>query len=231
MLGGEPVVGHDHARIGGCGQRAGQMPVAEGGTHHVTAAVEQQDRRRQLRPGREQQRRNATGDHRPHRHPGGQLELPVQLLARVAQRLQVGARGGEVVQRFPRRGQPALQVAADRAGGEDRVVHIGEQPPRPVEQRVAGQRQLDPVRGAAQQVAADEPFQAADLPAQRGLRHEQPGRGPAEVQLLGNRHERPQMPQLDRVRGGWEHEHLAVTALPASRRPWGPSSPGAAARR
>jgi hypothetical protein len=41
----------------------------------------------------------------------------VQLLAGIAQRLQVGARGGEVVQGFPGRGEPTLQVAADGAGG------------------------------------------------------------------------------------------------------------------
>jgi hypothetical protein len=43
---------------------------------------------------------------------------------------------------------------------------------------------------------------------------EQPGRGPAEVELLGNRHERTQMPQLDRARGRGEHEHLAATLRP-----------------
>jgi hypothetical protein len=215
VLGGEPVVGHEHARVGGGGQRAGQVPVAEGGAHHVAAAVEQQDRRGQLLPWREQERRHPTGDHRSYRHPGGHLELPVQLLAGIAQRLQVGARGGEGVQGFPGRGQPALEVAADGTGGEDRVVQIGDQAPRAVEQRVAGQRQLDPMRGAAQQVAADEPFQAADLPAQGGLGHEQPGRGAPEVELLGDRNERTQVPQLDRVRGGWEHEHLATALLRA----------------
>ena len=225
MLGGEPVVGHDHARVGGGGQRAGQVPVAEGGAHHVAAAVQQQDRRRRAPAGA---RAAATGPHR--RSPAAPTPRRPSRTARAAARTasRSACRSGLAAVRSSS-GSQAAASRRSRSPPTERVAKtasstIGEQPPRAVEQRVAGQRQLDPMRGAAQQVAADEPFQAADLPAQRGLGHEQPGRGAPEVELLGDRHERPQVPQLDRVRGRWEHEHLA-TALRA-RHPWQPSSPG-----
>jgi hypothetical protein len=56
----------------------------------------------------------------------------------------------------------------------------------------------------AQQVAPDEPLERPDLPAQRRLRQVEPGGGPAEVELLGDGHEGPQVPQLDRVRSLWQ---------------------------
>src|SRR6185436_708548 len=68
-----------------------------------------------------------------------------------------------------------------------------------VEQRLARDRQLDAVAGAAEEMAAQELLEPADLAAEGGLREVQAiGRAP-EVERLGHGDERPQVTQLDRV--------------------------------
>ena len=59
--------------------------------------------------------------------------------------------------------------AADRARRADCLVDLAQEAPGPVEQGLTGQRELYAVRGTAQQVTADQPLQATDLAAQRGL--------------------------------------------------------------
>ena len=65
-----------------------------------------------------------------------------------------------------------------------------------------------------QQLATHELLEPADLPAQRRLRHVQPFRGAAEVELLRNRNERSQMAQLDAVGGLWEGQQVSVFGHP-----------------
>lgn len=60
-----------------------------------------------------------------------------------------------------------------------------EHPAGVVEEGGAGRRQPDTAI-TLQQTDTQDPFQALDLPAERRLGHLQPGRGPAEVQLLGD---------------------------------------------
>ena len=82
--------------------------------------------------------------------------------------------------------------------------------PRAVQQRAAGDGQLHAVRRAAQQLAAQQPLERADLAAERRLREVQPRRGTAEVELLGDGDEGPQVPDLDAVGGLREREHLSA---------------------
>jgi len=121
----------------------------------------------------------------------------VQALERGPEFLQVS--GVYLGEGLPVPGDACHQLTAERAGHADRLVEIAQQRPGPVEQRLASQGELHPVRGTSQQVASDEPLQIANLPAQRGLGQVEPGRGPAEVQLVSHRYEGPQVPQLDRV--------------------------------
>src|SRR6185437_15040600 len=71
-------------------------------------------------------------------------------------------------------------------------------------------RQLHPVRRAAQQLTSEQPLERADLAAERGLREIQPRRGPAEVELLRDGDERAQVPDLDAVRRLGERDHLSA---------------------
>ena len=67
---------------------------------------------------------------------------------------------------------------------------------RAVEQHLPRGQQLDAARRAPQQRRPDVGLQAADELRERRLGHVQPGRGAAEVQLLPDRDERVQLPDL-----------------------------------
>ncbi len=154
---------------------------------------------------------HSPGVHRPHADVRRRLELPVQALERDPQLLQVGR--ADLGEGLPVPGDPGQQLTADRARRADRLVHVAQQAPGPVEQGLARQRELHAVRGTPQQVAADQPLQAADLPAQRGLRQVQAGGGAAEVQFVGHRDERAQVPQLDGVRRLGQRHDLGVLVV------------------
>jgi hypothetical protein len=51
VLGGEAVLRHDHLRLGGHGQGAGQVPVSERRAHDVATTVQEQQRGRLLGVG------------------------------------------------------------------------------------------------------------------------------------------------------------------------------------
>jgi hypothetical protein len=76
------------------------------------------------------------------------------------------------------------------------LVDGAEDQPRALQVRGSGVGELDPAGGAAQQLDAEVSLEAADLLRQRGLGHVQPGGGVAEVQLLGDGHEVPQLAQI-----------------------------------
>jgi hypothetical protein len=124
--------------------------------------------------------------------------------------VQIGIAGRRARPRLPQQGHPAGHLAAHRPGDRDRVIQVGEQGPRPRQQGLAGQRQLDALGGPAEQVAPDEAFQAADLAAERGLRDEQPLGRPAEAEIVGDRDERAQVAQLDRVRCRRQRQHVLM---------------------
>jgi hypothetical protein len=149
--------------------------------------------------GRQEQPWHSPGVDRPHADVRRRLELRVQSLVRGPQLLQVGR--ADLGEGLPVAGNAGQQLTADRTRRADRLVHVAQQAPRPVQQRLAGQGEFHPVRGTPQQVTADQALQAADLPAQRGLGQVEPGRGPAEVQLVGHRDEGAQVTQFDRIRG------------------------------
>ena len=67
---------------------------------------------------------------------------------------------------------------------------------------------LDALGGPTEQVTPDQAFQAAYLAAERGLRDEQPLGRPAEAEILGDRDERTQMAQFDRVRRLRQRQHV-----------------------
>ena len=67
---------------------------------------------------------------------------------------------------------------------------------RPISQELSGRSELDPTGSAVEERDAELRFQAPDLLRQRGLRHVQPVRRPAEVELLGDGKEVAQVSQL-----------------------------------
>ena len=81
--------------------------------------------------------------------------------------------------------------------GAQRVVHPGQQRRRRLEQRAARRGQLDAARRALEQARAHALLELADLRAQRRLREMQPLGRAGEVELLRDRDERAQMPELD----------------------------------
>jgi hypothetical protein len=194
MLRGEPVIRDDDTGPGTVGQGADQRPVAERRAGHVPAAVQVQQGSGFLGLAREQETRHSPGVHRSHADGRGRLEPPVQALERDPQFLQVAR--SDLGEGLPVPGDAREQFPADRAGRADRLVDLAQQAPGPVQQRLARERELDAVRGPPQQVAADQPLQAADLAAQRGLRQVETGGGAAEVQLVGHRDERAQVTQF-----------------------------------
>ena len=66
------------------------------------------------------------------------------------------------------------------------------------------------MRRAPQQLATKQLLEAADLPAERRLRDVEPIGGAAEVELLGDRDERPQMTELDSVWSLREREQVSA---------------------
>jgi hypothetical protein len=80
------------------------------------------------------------------------------------------------------------------------------------------------MRGAAQQLAADGALERADRAAERRLGDVEALGGAAEVQLLGDRHERAQVAHLDTLGGRVKRQHVGglVHAVKYARRrvPW-----------
>ena len=81
--------------------------------------------------------------------------------------------------------------------GTQRVVNPGQQRRRRLEQRTARRGQLDAAGRALEQARADALLELPDLRAQRRLRQVQPLGRAREVELLGDRDERAQVPELD----------------------------------
>ena len=190
------------------------MPVAERGAEHVAAAVQVEEAGPRLVGRRDEQRADAAradGTDGDLRRRG---ELRVQRLVGVAHRVDVGAGLGQVGERLPHAHAAAHELAADRLRHGDRLVDPAQDAPGPVEQRLAGQRQLDLVRGAPEQLDADELLERADLPAQRRLRQVQLLGGAPEVELLGDGDERAQVPELDGVRRAREGQYPFLVHAP-----------------
>ena len=208
VLGGQPVVDDQRGGPRRGGDGAGQVAVAERGSGHVPAAVQVQHGGRGRRLRGDPQRGHPARDDRGDGHVRRRGELPVQFLQGGPDAVEIGHVGRRARPRLPQQGHPAGQLAAYRTGDRDRVVQVGEQRPGPRQQGLAGQRQLDALGGPAEQVAPDQAFQAAYLAAERGLRDEQPLGRPAEAEILGDRDERAQMAQFDRVRRLRQRQHV-----------------------
>jgi hypothetical protein len=118
------------------------------------------------------------------------------------------AGGGE--DRRPVVGEASRELAAHRLRLGDGVVDVLEQALGALEQRFSRQRQLDPVSRAAQQIAADQLLERADLAAQRRLREVKPIGTAGEAELFGYRDEGPQVAQLDRLGGAGEGEDVVA---------------------
>ena len=105
-------------------------------------------------------------------------------------------------------------IAVGRCGGEadiDRAgLALGDAPrqhgrtlrelqdqPRLGQEALAGRRQPDQAIAALKQFYAQYPFENLDLPAERRLRHVQPGSGAAEMQLLCHGHEATYLAQFE----------------------------------
>lgn len=100
-------------------------------------------------------------------------------------------------------GQPGhsrVVAVAQDADGEGRGAGRGTHPypdavgmvekgPRLAEQHLAHRSERDPRGQPGEQQRSDLGLQLLDRPAQRRLAHVQSGRGPAEMELLGDRHE------------------------------------------
>ena len=164
---------------------------------------------------RDEQRADAAGAGGAHGDLGRRRELRVQGLVGVAHRVDVGAGLGQVGERLPHAHAAADELAADRLRHRDGLVDAAQDAARAVEQRLAGQRQLDAVRGAPEELDADELLERPDLAAQRRLREVQLLGGAAEVELLGDGHERAQVPELDGVGRSREREHPCLVVVHA----------------
>jgi hypothetical protein len=80
--------------------------------------------------------------------------------------------------------------SASQAGG---VIDLGEDRPCALEVGAAGRGEVDTPGGAMKQVHAELGLELADLLGQRRLGHVQPLRGAAEVTLLGDSDEVPEV--------------------------------------
>jgi hypothetical protein len=107
---------------------------------------------------------------------------------------------------LPARGAPRV--------GEG-LVHVGEDLARALEQDLARRRELHPPGRAVQERRAELGLHPADVLGERRLGHVQARGGPAEVLLLGHRHEVPQVAQV--------HRPSLVRTPRRGRRPPGPA--------
>ena len=187
-------------------ERSGVWLIAECRADDVAAAVEVENRWLVTRARSHDQRRDAAGGHRARDGPGGGSELGVERLERRATLDQVRVAGEHAAHRLERPRNPADQLATHRQCGPDCLVDVAKQLTRAIEQGFPGERQLDAVGGATQQLAADELLEASNLPAQGRLGDVEPLRCAPEVEFLGHRHERAQVSQLDAVRCLGERE-------------------------
>jgi hypothetical protein len=208
MLGCEPEVRHERADPRRGDERADQRPVPVRGADRVPAAVQEEDRHVLLARG-DRERRDAARVDRPDLDAVGDRGLREERLVRGPHLLDVGVGGRDLEHRRPHRRHPVGQLSADGLRRGDRLVEVGEQAPRAVEQRAAGDRQLDAMRRAPQQLAAQQALERADLAAERRLGEVQAGGGAVEVQLLGDGDERTEVPDLDALGRLGEREYLS----------------------
>ena len=147
------------------------------------------------------------------RDPGRRRELRAQAFDRGTALSERDAVLGGREDGRPVLAEPERELAAHRLRARDRFADVFQQAMRALQQRLARQGELDPMRRAAQQSAADQLLQRTDLAAQRRLRHVQPVRGAGEVELFGDGDEGAQVAQLDRVPRLWEGQHVVGSAL------------------
>ena len=93
-------------------------------------------------------------------------------------------------------GDAALFATGGAAGGGERVVDVGEDRPRILEQGAPGVGQLHPARFAPQQLHPQLGFQSADLLAERRLLHPQAFSGACDVAFLGHGDEVAEVPEF-----------------------------------
>jgi hypothetical protein len=99
--------------------------------------------------------------------------------------------------RAERDAQRAELPASDAPRGIDGEIERLEDTPGAMEKRLPCIGERDVTRRARQQLSPEVPLELPDRGAQRWLRHVEPLRRPAEVQLLGDRDEVAKMAVLD----------------------------------
>ena len=92
--------------------------------------------------------------------------------------------------------EPPVLAARGAAGVLNRGIDRRQNLSAPLEQYLAGGRELDAARGAVQERLAELGLEAADLLGERRLRDVKPRGGSAEMPLLGDGDEVAQMPEL-----------------------------------
>jgi hypothetical protein len=93
------------------------------------------------------------------------------------------------------------ELAGRRASGVlGRSLGIRQGPPRPLKERASGVGKPHLAGRSDEELDSEVAFELSDRGAERGLRHVQSLRGPAEVQLLGHGDEVAQVAQLNHVR-------------------------------
>ena len=192
-------LGQQDPGLGGQRERASMRAIAVRRGRHERSAMEVQDGRLHDPGRRHQQRRRPARDHRPHLGARWLSDSAVHGLRRGTRVVEQRLDAVEPLLRLPHPGDSAEQLAAERHRGAHRLIDVAQHPPGPVQQRVAHDRELDPMGGAPQELGSNQLFEPANLATERGRRHVQPIRGAREAELLGDGDERPQVAQLDPV--------------------------------
>ena len=153
-----------------------------------------------LRAQREGDIDGAVGERRE--HPGVPHLLPQELDVRVTCPERPAERRERLEAHAPRVGDPQPPEVA--GGGAlcvlGRPLSICERAPRAVQERASGVGESHLAGRADEEVYLEVAFELSDRGAERRLGHVHPARCAAEVQLLRNGDEVPQVPQLDHAR-------------------------------
>ena len=146
MLGRQPVVDNQHARLcGGC-QRAGVRLVAKRRPEQIATSVQVQHGGLGPVGRRHDERRHPTGCDGPHGRARRRRELGLETLERFPRLVKAGLLSDQPGERLEQFDDATEQLSTDRQRLRDRLVDVAQQLAGSIEQRFAGDGELDAVR-------------------------------------------------------------------------------------